>query len=134
MADMALGITANVAGTTVSVLTNVEPPEYKVDENETTNHGNTNRFKTFEQGMVEAGEIKFNSLFDSTTYIALETLAATTSTSSVCTLTLPTSPSQTRMVMNGFIKALKLGSGKVGELMEGDFSWRISGKPTISKI
>lgn len=134
MADIALGITAIVAGVTATYITNAEPPEYKVDENETTNHGNTDRFKTFEQGLIEAGEINFDTLFDVNTYISLESVAVTTSTSSVCTLTLPTAPSQTRMVMNGFMNGLKIGSGKVGELMEGKFSWKISGKPTVSKF
>ena len=131
--DVAFAITAAVGGVTATLVKDAGVPEYKVDEQETTTHDNVNRFKTFKPGLIEAGDLKFETLFNPVTYISLEGLVSTL-TELTLTLTLPTLPSSTRIVCSGFLNALQLGSGKVGELYEGSFGWKISGKPTISTV
>jgi hypothetical protein len=131
--DVAFGITAIVGGITATLAKDVGIPEYKVDEQETTTHDNVNRYKTFKPGLIEAGDLKFETLFNPATYISLEGLVSTL-TEQTLTITLPTLPSSTRIVCSGFINAIQMGSGKVGELYEGSFGWKISGKPTVSAV
>jgi hypothetical protein len=117
---------------TVSEITFVTSPGYEGDTLDTTTHNNSNRFRTFIKGLIDAGTIDFDGLASSTNVGMLEGFAATTTTYSV-TVTMPTGPSVSKFECNGHFESFKV-NGPHDDLLDFSAAIKISGKPTFSKV
>ena len=133
MATFGNGATFKVGTTnTVSELVTIGLPGYDSDELETTTHGSTDRFRTYIKGLMDAGEISLEGLMNYAEYAQFESWVSTTSIYSL-TITVPTTPSVTQFVANGFIKGLE-SEAAFDDLVKYTATARITGKPTVSKI
>lgn len=127
------GATFKVGTTnTISELTNITPPSYDSDELDTSTHNNTDRFRSFVKGMIDAGAIGIEGYMSYADYDQFEDWVSTTSIYSI-TITLPTSPSVTQFVCNGFVKSLEC-EAPFDDLINYSAEIKVTGKPTLSKI
>lgn len=117
---------------TVTELTNITFGGYDADDLDTTTHNNTDRFRTFIKGLVDAGEIGFEGYGNNDDIDILEPIAATTTIYSV-TITMPTEGSVTKFECNGYVKNFEVEAPH-DDLIGYSGSIKIANKPTYSKV
>ena len=115
---------------TLTEITSVSAPGFSADTIDVTSHGSTTRFREFVKGLIDPGEIAVEGNFNYVDYGVVYTAMATTSMQSV-TVTVPSSPSTTTFVCNGFVTGLELDDphdDKVGF----NATIKVTGKPTVT--
>lgn len=133
MPEFANGATLKFGTTkTVTELTMISSPVYDADDLDTTTHNNTDRFRTYIKGLIDAGEIDFEGFGNNADIDILEPLAGTTTEQSV-TITVPTDGSVTKFECNGYLKSFEVGAPH-DDLIEMNGTIKVSGKPTYSKV
>lgn len=125
-----LGSKLWIGTTTITKLTNIGLPQANADDLDITTHDNTDRVREFIKGLIDPGELSLEGIFTYTAYSTVYDLVMTASTTSV-TIVLPTSPSVTRFVCDGYVKSLE-GSSPHDDKIDFTASVKLSGKPTIS--
>ena len=127
------GCTLRIGTTgTVSEITLVTSPQYEADTLDSTTHNNTNRFRNFVKGLIDAGSIDIDGLADSTSIGMLESFVSTTTKYSV-TVTMPTGPSVSKFECNGFFTSFVV-NGPHDDLIDFSSSIKIDGQPVFSKV
>jgi hypothetical protein len=126
------GATLRLGTSTVSEITSISGPDFSADELDTTTHNATDRFRTFEKGLIDAGEISIDGLVNYTELAILQAAMITTSSYSA-TVTLPTKPSLTRWTATVFLTGLETEAPHDG-LIEFSSTMKISGRPTLSQV
>jgi hypothetical protein len=118
--------------TTVSEIQNISGPNFSADSLDSTTHNNTDDFRTFEKGLIDAGELSIDGLVN---YADLSTLSTAVSTRSkyTATITVPTLPSRTKWEARVFVTGLEMGSPH-DNLIEYSATLKIDGKPILSEI
>jgi predicted secreted protein len=126
------GGTFKLGTTTVSELTSIKPPSYEADDIEVTTHNSSDRFKEYIKGLIDAGEVEIEGNFSYTDYATVYSAMITSSLYSV-TITLPTTPSRTQFLCNGFVTGLEC-EDPVDDKIEFSATLKISGKPALSQV
>ena len=117
---------------TVSEITNVTGPSFSSDTLDSTTHNNSDKFRTFEKGLTDAGEISIEGYLNYDDYNTLEDAQATTSEYSA-TITMPTTPSVTKWEANVYVTGLE-SEAPVDGLLGFSSTLKINGKPTLSQV
>ena len=121
-----------IGGTTVCELTNIGLPEFSSDDIDVTTHCSTDYVREFIKGLTDAGEVPIEGVFTYTDYATLYEQQFTQSLQS-CTIAIPTTPSETQMLFNGYLKSL---SASLPFDEKGDVSGavKVTGKPTMQQV
>ena len=117
---------------TVSEITQIGSPNYEADDIETTTHNNSDYYRTFVKGLIDAGEIDVSGYAGSGDITYLESLMSTRTIQSV-TVTLPTGPSVSKFEVNGYVKSYSI-SAPFDDIIDYELKIKITGKPTFSKV
>lgn len=117
---------------TATSLVDVTFGGYDADDLDTTNHDNTDHFRTFINGMTDAGEIGVEGLGDSALVATIAAMAGTRTQQSV-TVTMPTTPSSSKFECNAYVKGLEVGAPS-DDLISVSFTLKITNKPTFSLV
>lgn len=126
------GATLTVGSTAAASLLNITFGGYDADDLDTTNHDNTDRFRTFIKGMTDAGEVGVEGLGNSATVAAYVGYAETTTLQSI-TVQMPTTPSASKFECNGYVKGFNI-EGPSDDLIAVNFTIKIANKPTFSLV
>ena len=126
------GATFLIGTTTVTELTNISAPNFSSDDIDMTTHNSSDLFREFEKGLTDPGEITIEGNMNYTDYDTVYASAITTSMQSL-TINLPTSPSVTQWIANGYIKGFESDvphDDKIGF----SATAKVSGLPTMQKV
>jgi hypothetical protein len=118
-----------ISGTTLTELTSIKPPSLESDDIEITAHNSLERFKDYLKGISDGGEIEIEGDFNTTDFTFLQNAMTTSSLQSV-TITLPTTPTKTVIISNGFVTGLEC-EDPVDDKMEYSSTLKLTGKPSI---
>ena len=133
MPDFGNGVVFKIGTQTISHCTSVAMPSMEADTLDSTVHGATQYFRTFEKGLIDAGEIGVDLFFEfSDNYTYAFTALKTTSLQSI-TITAPSTPSNTRFSCNGHIVGLE-GEMPHDDLMSISLTVKVSGVPVVELI
>lgn len=127
----AFGIQVKFGSTVIANLLEVTPPDFKVESKDTTNHGLSDRWRTFRQVMCEAGEGEMKIQVTSAQFATLMGKLDASAASETWTVVLPfTTP--INIACTGFLSELKMESAPVDGILEASLKFKCSGKPTVS--
>jgi len=135
MATFSQGAIVSLGVTTTSVIaevTSISGIQYTADTLDTTTHASTNRYKTFIQGMRDAGEITIEGYFTTTSGATAVAYFETTSLMT-CTIDLPTSPSTTRFTATVFITGFSTEAPLDG-IIPFTTTLKVTGKPSLGQV
>lgn len=133
MSDFGYGGTIKFGTTnTISELTTITPPNFSADTIDSSTHDMSNIFRTFEKGLVDAGDIGLEGFYKQSDYLLIYNLLATRTLQSV-TIIMPTTPSRTVFYCNGHVTALETDD-PIEDLIPVTYTVKVSGKPVIEKI
>lgn len=133
MANFGFGGTLKVGSFTVSEMTNISGPGMQADTIDSTVHNNTDIFRTFIKGLIDAGELSVDCYFDYTSNAYTASVLLATTTLQSVTLTLPTSPSKTQFVCNGHVTGYE-PTDPLDDMIGLALTIKISGAPVIGKV
>ena len=128
----AQGTQLAIGGTTISELTSIGLPEFEADDIDVTTHNSSDYVREFVKGLTDAGEVPFEGVFNYTDYSELYALQFTQSLQS-CTIAIPTTPSETQVLINGYVKSVN-GTVPHDEKAEIGGSLKIANKPTMQQV
>ena len=132
MPDLGFGATLVIGGFTVTDMTEVGAPGWTADTVESTNHSNSDYFKTYVKGLIDAGSIPISGYLSYANANTCTVLVETRTLQSV-TVIFPTTPSRTQFACSGHMTKFET-SAPVDGLMEFSAEIQVSGKPTLSKV
>lgn len=121
-----------LGSTTVAELTNIGLPGFSSDDIDVTTHNTTDFVRAFIKGLTDAGEVACEGNFNYTDYATVYDGQFTQSLYS-CTIHLPTTPSATQLLFNGYVKGLDGGSPH-DDKIESSFSVKVCNKPTLQQV
>lgn len=121
-----------IGTTTVTELTNISGPNFSADDIDVTTHNSSDYFREFVKGLTDAGEISVEGNMNYTDYNEIYAAATTLSLQSL-TINLPTSPSVTQWIANGYIKGFETEAphdDKIGF----SATAKVTGLPVMQKV
>ena len=121
-----------LGSTTVCELTNIGLPGFSSDDIDVTTHCTTDYVKAYIKGLTDAGEVACEGNFDYTAYATVYDAQFTQSLYS-CTIHLPTTPSATQLLFNGYVKGLSGGSPH-DDKIDASFTAKVVNKPTLQQV
>lgn len=127
-----LGSTFLIGATTVTELTNISGPNFSSDDIDVTTHNSLDAFREFIKGLTDAGEISIEGNMNYTDYDTVYVAGITTSLQSL-TINLPTSPSVTQWLANGYIKGFETGAPH-DDKISFSATAKVTGKPLMQKV
>jgi hypothetical protein len=126
------GAVFKIGTTTVSEITNVSGPNFSADDIDVTSHNNSTKFREFVKGLTDAGEITIEGNMDYTDYNTVYATAITTSLQSL-SVNLPTSPSATQWLANGYCKSFEVEAPH-DDKISFTAGFKVTGKPLMQKV
>lgn len=117
------GATTGAIGTIQSI--NVSGPSR--DSIDVSHFGSTDAYREFIPGMIDAGQISGTIKYDKSVVNTL--VSGIESDAEIWTITFPDGST---FACSGFITAAPVGSGDTGSDLTGDFTIKLTGKPTFT--
>ncbi|MCK9518049.1 MAG: hypothetical protein M0R74_03315 [Dehalococcoidia bacterium] len=133
MPKLGYGTTFTWDGVTVAKLKSIGGIELSLDTVDVTTHDSADSYKEFIPGLIDAGEISLEGLFDYTDttgqHAMLTDMNARESKTAV--ITFPTATGAT-WTFTGYITKLKIGDAPVDDAIPFTASIKVTGKPTFA--
>jgi len=126
-----MGTTISIDGVNIGKLTNIKTPEISADTIDSTTLDVTDNHRTFEPGMIDAGEITFGGFYEnSDAGLTAIKAAIDAGTLNAYVITFPATIGAT-WSFNGLVTKFNTGEATLEDGVSFEISVKISGKPVL---
>lgn len=129
-ATLSKGVGSPLVYTAIAKVTSIGEVAFEADEIETTTLDNTDNYRTYMQGLIDAGELEIEGNFDKAD--TTQSPLLTDLNSGAVNKYKITGTSGWSLVFDGFVKKFGLGEKTAEGLQTFSSTLRLSGKPTYA--